>query len=219
MIGIAEPFYSIGSFTEPLTSGATAMADIVLFHHIQGCTPGVVAIAEELTRAGHTVHLPDLFDGKVFTQLEDGFAHLQSLDAEGLRVRVDSTVEALPAELVYAGISWGVSHAQRLAQTRPGARGALFFEACFPVTGEWSFGPWPTGLPVQIHGMDQDEFFALEGDLDAARELVSAAGAPQAEVFTYNGNRHLFMDASLPSHDPAAARLALDRTRDFLTKI
>ena len=147
------------------------MADIVLFHHILGRTPGVVAIAEELTRAGHTVHVPDLFDGETFTQLEDGFAHMQSLDPERLRAQVDATVEALPADLVYAGISWGVSHAQRLAQTRAGARGALFFEACFPVMGEWSFGQWPTGLPVQIHGMDQDEFFALEGDLDAAREL------------------------------------------------
>lgn len=195
------------------------MTDIVLFHHVLGRTPGVVAIAEELTRAGHTVHLPDLFDGEVFTQLDDGFAHMQSLDPERLRAQVDATVEALPAELVYAGISWGVSHAQRLAQTRPGARGALFFEACFPVTGEWSFGPWPTGLPVQIHGMDQDEFFALEGDLDAARELVASAGTPQAEVFTYSGDRHLFIDESLLSYDPAAARLVLDRTRDFLTKI
>lgn len=195
------------------------MADIVLFHHILGRTPGVVAIAEELTRAGHTVHVPDLFDGETFTQLEDGFAHMQSLDPERLRAHVDATVEALPAELVYAGISWGVSHAQRLAQTRTGARGALFFEACFPVTGEWSFGQWPTGLPVQIHGMDQDEFFALEGDLDAARELVSSAGTPQAEVFTYSGDRHLFIDESLPSYDPAAARLALERARDFLTKI
>lgn len=195
------------------------MADIVLFHHILGRTPGVVAIAEELTRAGHTVHVPDLFDGETFTQLEDGFAHMQSLDPERLRAQVDATVEALPADLVYAGISWGVSHAQRLAQTRAGARGALFFEACFPVMGEWSFGQWPTGLPVQIHGMDQDEFFALEGDLDAARELVSSAGTPQAEVFTYSGDRHLFIDESLPSYDPAAARLALGRAREFLTKI
>ena len=84
--------------------------------------------------------------------------------------------------------------AQRLAQTRPGAAGALLFESCIPITGEWAFGPWPDGVPVQIHGKDDDEFFAHEGDIDAARELV--ATVPDAELFTYPGDQHLFADSS-----------------------
>jgi dienelactone hydrolase len=195
------------------------MTEIVLFHHVQGLTPGVIALGDRLAEGGYTVHTPDLFAGRIFDRLEDGFAFMQSLDPESIREQVDETVGELPDDLVYAGISWGVKHAQRLAQTRPGARGALLFEACFPVTGEWAFGPWPTGLPVQVHGMDQDEFFALEGDLDAARELVANAGTTNAAVFTYPGDRHLFTDSSLPSYDELATKLTVDRARKFLGEL
>ena len=115
--------------------------------------------------------------------------------------------------------SYGVMPAQRLAQTRPGARGALLYEACLPVSGEWAIGPWPDGVPVQIHGMDQDPFFALEGDLDAARELVETVGPGLAELFVYPGDRHLFSDSSLPSYDPDAAALVVQRSRDFLDRL
>lgn len=195
------------------------MVDVVLFHHIQGLTPGITALAAELARDGHTVHTPDLYDGHVFDRMDDGFAYLRSLDRARLTAQVDAAVDTLPDRLVFAGMSWGVMHAQRLAQTRPHARGAVFFDACLPLTGEGTFGPWPAGLPVQIHGMDQDEFFALEGDLDAARDLVAAAGPDVAEVFTYSGDGHLFADSSLPSYDPAAAELAIGRVRDFLRRL
>jgi len=195
------------------------VADIILFHHVQGLTPGITAFADALSQDGHVVHTPDLFSGLVFDRMEDGFAYMRSLDAGQVREHVDVVVDALPENLVFAGMSWGVSHAQRLAQTRPGARGALLFDACFPVTGEYSFGPWPDGLRAQIHGMDQDEFFALEGDLDAARELASIAGPDQVEVFTYSGDSHLFADNSLPSYDPVATEVALGRARHFLARV
>jgi dienelactone hydrolase len=133
--------------------------------------------------------------------------------------RADRAVAGLPAGLVYAGFSFGAATAQRLAQTRPGARGALLYEACIPITGEWAYGPWPAGVPVQIHGMDNDPFFALEGDLDAARELVQTAGPELAELFVYQGDRHLFTDSSLPSYDPNAAALVMQRSQEFLDRV
>ena len=114
---------------------------------------------------------------------------------------------------------WGAATAQRFAQTRPGARGALLYESCISITGEWSFGPWPDGVPVQIHGMDQDPFFALEGDIDAARELVKTVGSELAELFVYPGDRHLFSDSSLPSYDPGAAAVVVQRSRQFLDRL
>jgi dienelactone hydrolase len=128
-------------------------------------------------------------------------------------------VADLPPGLVYAGFSWGAAAAQRLAQTRRGARGALLFEACLPLSGAWAVGPWPDGVPVQIHGMDQDPFFALEGDLDAARELVRTVGPGLAELFTYPGDGHLFADRSLPSYDADAAALVLQRSLAFLDRL
>jgi dienelactone hydrolase len=123
----------------------------------------------------------------------------------------------MPAGIVYAGISSGVMQAQRLAQTRPGAAGALLLEACLPVTGEWAVGPWPDGVPVQVHGMADDEFFAHEGDLDAARELVAAAS--DGELFVYPGDAHLFEDDSLASYDAAATALLTERVLAFLDRV
>jgi dienelactone hydrolase len=194
------------------------MTEVVLFHHVQGLTDGVQSFAESLRRGGHTVHTPDLFDGERPATIEEGVALTRDIGSEVLDRRADAAVADLPRALVYAGFSFGGGTAQRLAQTRPGAKGALLYESCLPITGEWAIGPWPDGVPVQIHGMDRDPFFALEGDIDAARELVSTVGSELAELFTYPGDRHLFTDSSLPSYDAGATSLVLQRSRDFLDR-
>jgi dienelactone hydrolase len=199
-----------------VAEGSVEMAEVVLFHHAQGLTPGVVAIADELRRAGHTVHTPDLFEGRTFGSIEEGMGYAQQLgfpdEIIGRGVRA---VEGLPAGLVYAGFSLGVLPAQLLAQTRPGARGALLFYSCVPVS---AFGPgWPEGVPAQVHGMDADPIFVGEGDIDAARELVEQA--KDAELFLYPGDQHYFADSSLPSYDAAATALLLQRVLAFLGRV
>ncbi len=193
------------------------MTDVLLFHHIQGLTPGVVAFADELRAAGHTVHTPDLYGGRTFESIQEGAAFSRGDGAPDLDALADEAAAALPESLVYAGISSGVMQAQRLAQTRPGARGAVLLEACIPLSGEWAIGPWPDGVPVQIHGKDDDEFFAHEGDIDAAREIVAAV--PDGELFTYPGPEHLFEDSSLASYDAEATALLKERVLAFLARI
>lgn len=192
------------------------MAELVLFHHVQGLTKGVAGFADELRRAGHTVHTPDVFDGRTFDTLQEGMAHARQAGFGTLLDRAVAAAEGLGPELVYAGTSFGAMPAQRLAQTRPGARGALLFEGCAPVS-EFS-DSWPTGVPVQVHGMDADPNFAGDGenesDLDAARALV--ASAERGELFLYPGKQHLFADSSLPTYDEAAATLLTSRVLDFL---
>ena len=188
------------------------MAEVVVFHHAQGLTPGVVAFADELRGAGHTVHTPDLFDGRTFDSIEAGMGFVRELGFGEVMNRGASAVDGLPAELVYAGFSLGVVPAQMLAQTRAGAAGALLFYSCVPVS---EFGEsWPTGVPVQIHGMDADPFFVDEGDIDAARALVEQAD--EAELFLYPGDQHYFADSSLPSYDAEATALLTKRVLDFL---
>lgn len=191
------------------------MAEVVLFHHAQGLTSGVGEFAETLRRAGHTVHVPDLYEGRVFATLEDGIGYAQETGIDTIIERGRAAAEQLPSELIYAGFSLGVPPAQMMAQTRPGAKGALLFEACLPVS--MFGGAWPQGVLVQVHGMDADEFFAGEGDLDAARALVQAT--PDAELFLYPGGRHLFADSSLPSYDERAAALLTERVLSFLDGI
>lgn len=195
------------------------MAEVVLFHHVQGLTPGVVAFADALRSGGHTVHTPDLFEGERPATIEEGVAHVKEVGGQTLIERAGRAIAELPVSLVYAGFSWGAATAQELAQTRDGARGALLYEACLPITGEWAVGPWPDGVAVQVHGMERDPFFGLEGDLDAARELVRAVGPERAELFVYAGDQHLFTDSSLPSYDADATSKVLQRSRDFLDRL
>jgi dienelactone hydrolase len=195
------------------------MAEVVLFHHVLGLTDGVIAFAHALRAGGHTVHTPDLFDGEFPATIEDGIAHVRAIGDEVLEERADEAVAGLPAGVVFAGFSFGGATAQRFAQTRAGARGALLYESCLPLTGDWAIGPWPDGVPVQIHGMDQDPFFALEGDLDAARELVDTIGPDRGELFVYPGEAHLFLDSSLPSYDADAAALVIERSVAFLDRL
>jgi dienelactone hydrolase len=161
------------------------------------------------------VHTPDLFDGRTFPTLEEGMAHAGAIGFGTILDRGVTAAESLGTDLIYSGFSMGVMPAQKLAQSRAGARGALFFHSCLPVT---EFGSeWPAGVPVQVHGMDADPFFADEGDLDAARALVDST--EQAELFLYPGKVHLFADSSLPSYDRAATELMTSRVLEFLSKL
>ena len=189
------------------------MSEVLLYHHVQGLTDGVRAFAGELERAGHVVHAPDLFDGRTFETLEDGMAFARETGFGALAERGAEVAEGSRPDVVYAGFSFGVMVAQRLAQTRAGARGALLMYSCIPVS---EFGEaWPAGVPVQVHGKEGDEFF-LE-DIDAARALVESSD--EAELFLYPGTEHLFADSSLPAFDPAAAALLTERVLAFLDRI
>jgi dienelactone hydrolase len=191
------------------------MAEVLLFHHAQGFTPGIADFAAKLRAAGHTVHTPDLFDGRTFGTIEEGMAHAEAIGfPDAVVERGVAAAEELPTDLVYAGFSLGVLPAQMLAQTRAGARGALLFYSCVPVS---AFGPrWPDGVRVQVHGMDADPIFVGEGDVDAARALVEEAD--DAELFLYPGDQHYFADSSLPSYDAEATALLIRRVLEFLDR-
>ena len=189
------------------------MTEVLLYHHVQGLTEGVRSFADELRQAGHTVHTPDLFDGRTFGTLEDGMGFAREAGFGALAERGVAAAEELPPDVVYAGFSFGVMPAQQLAQTRPGARGALFLSGCLPVS-EFGDG-WPDGVPVQVHGKTGDPFF--DEDLEAARALV--ASTDRGELFLYEGEEHLFADPSLASYDPAAAALLTERVLAFLDTV
>lgn len=180
------------------------MAEVIVFHHALGLTDGVRAFADELRAAGHTVHAPDLYEGRTFATVDEGVDHAREIGFGTVLERGRTAAEGLPNELVYAGFSLGVMPAQNLAQTRLGAKGALFFHAAIPPS-EFASG-WPKGVPVQIHIMEGDN---AEGDVDVAREFAATVG--EAELFLYAGDEHLFMDRSLPSYDETAAKLATRR--------
>jgi dienelactone hydrolase len=189
------------------------MTEVALYHHVQGLTDGVRSFADELRQAGHTVHTPDMFEGHTFGTIEEGMAFARDEGFGALAERGVAAAEQIGADAVYAGFSFGVIPAQQLAQTRPGARGALLMYSCLPVS---EFGvAWPEDVPVQVHGKEADPFFAE--DLEAAKALVDSTD--RGELFLYPGEEHLFADSSLPAYDPAAAALLMERVLVFLATV
>ena len=131
----------------------------------------------------------------------------------GFGALVERGLAAAGDAQVFAGISLGVMVAQQLAQTRPGARGALLLCGCLPVS---EFGDaWPAGVGVQVHGKEGDEFF--DEDLEAARALVDSAA--EAELFLYPGDEHLFLDSALPGFDASATALVKERALALLARV
>ena len=189
------------------------MAEIVLFHHALGQTDGVLGFADELRSAGHVVHTPDLYEGKTFSDVSEGVQHAaKEIGFDTVRERGRAATEGLPNEIVYAGFSLGGMPAQELAQTRPGANGALLFHSAIPAS---EFGStWPEGVPLQIHMMEDDPW--AEEDIPAARELAENEGA---ELFLYPGNAHLFADTSTQDYDEEAAALLKERVLGFLGRV
>jgi dienelactone hydrolase len=186
------------------------MAEVVVFHHVLGVTTGIAAFADELRAAGHTVHTPDLFDGRTFTTIGEGLAFVEKEESSHWLERGRAAADELPGDAVYCGFSFGVGPAQKMAMTREDARGALLLESF--VSPEW-FGEWTPVIPVQIHGKEGDSFFAE--DLPAARAFAHA-NPRMVELYVYDGDEHLFIDRSSPSHDPEGGALVVGHVLDFL---
>ena len=191
------------------------MAEVVLFHHALGLTPGVETFAELLRAAGHTVSTPDLFEGRTFEDIEAGVDHASEVGFGTIMRRGAEAAEGTPAGAVYIGFSLGVVPAQRLAQTTPGAGGAVLVSSCLPV-GE--FGErWPEGVPVRVLATADDPYFVDEGDIDAARRL--AADSPDAELVLFPGSGHLFADPGHTSYDAETAGLLVDHVLELLAQV
>ncbi len=184
------------------------MSNVVVFHSALGLRPAVHAFADELRAAAHVVHTPDLFDGEVFDDLAAGVAKRDALGIEVIAERAVAAVEHLPADLVLAGFSLGTGPAQLLAQTRPGARGAVLMHGALPA--EALGAAWPATVALQVHTAERDPWV----DLPVARALV--AQAVEGELHRYPGDGHLFADADAPEYDPVAARTMTDRVLAFL---
>jgi dienelactone hydrolase len=182
------------------------MAEVVVFHHALGLTDPVRRFADALRDAGHTLHTPDLYDGRTFDTIEDGMAHSEKIGGPMAIVdRARAAVDPLPSEVVYVGFSLGVLAAQSLAQTRPGARGGVVCYAALPL-GQWGDNwpaTWPEGVRLQLHILEGDE------DFEIAQGLASTV--PGAELFVYPDTEHYFAE-----RDDKAAALLTQRVVAFL---
>jgi dienelactone hydrolase len=187
------------------------MAETVLFHHTRGLTEGVLAFAQVLRDAGHTVHTPDVFEGRTFPDVREGGAFVDSVGEETFEARAAEIVDSLPTDVVYGGMSMGAARAAEQVLRRPGAMAAFFLYGA--IAPSWWDATWPPGVPSQAHVAEADEFREPEA------EAEYAADVPGAELFVYPGSGHLFAEPGDPDYDDEAARLATGRVLAFLAAL
>jgi dienelactone hydrolase len=187
------------------------MAEILLFHHAGGLTEGVLSFAQTLRDAGHTVHTPDLFEGRNFGDVHDGVAYARSVGEASFAARAAEIVSSQPDDLVYGGMSMGAARAAEQVLTRPGARGAFFLYGA--IAPSWWQATWPSGVPSQAHVTDGDEWREPEAETEYLAQV------PGAELFVYPGTGHLFAEPGHPDHDEEVARLATSRVLTFLASL
>ena len=80
------------------------MTELILFHHALGLTDGVHAFADDLRAAGHVVHVPDLFEGRSFSEIAEGVAYAEEVGFGTIVGRGAAAAEELPDGIVYAGM-------------------------------------------------------------------------------------------------------------------
>ncbi|MFJ6616488.1 dienelactone hydrolase family protein [Kitasatospora sp. NPDC091335] len=190
------------------------MAQIVLFHSAYGLRPAVRAAAERLRAAGHTVHTPDLFDGRTFDSVEEAQEFQEELGGseELLRRGVTAAAPLSEGGLVYAGFSLGGALAQNLALADEKARGLLLLHGTSDLREDAA-----TEIPVQLHIAEPDPF-EPEDWLNAWYLRMVRAGA-DVEVHRYRGAGHLFTDPELPDYDAQAAERAWAAALAFLAEL
>lgn len=191
------------------------MTELVLFHHVLGLTDGIRNFAELIRAQGHTVHTPDLFEGRTFPTMDEGIGYAGSIGFDEVIRRGLEAAAPLPRRVVFGGFSVGVMPAQQLLQSCPDALGGVFLHSF--IDPAQLDGAWPAGVPAQVHGMDEDPFFIGDGDLAAARAVQ--ADHPELETFLYPGTAHLFTDSSSADYDQGAAVTVLERLSTFLTSL
>ncbi|MFC9971912.1 dienelactone hydrolase family protein [Spirillospora sp. NPDC127200] len=189
------------------------MARILLLHSVYGLRPAVHQAAERLRAAGHEVHAPDLYDGRVADTPEAGREIKEEIGRDELLRRAVAAAAPLAGDgLVYAGFSLGGAIAQNLALADEKARGLLLMHGTSDLAEDAS-----TEIPVQLHVADPDTYEPV--DWQNAWYLRMRRAGADVEVFRYRGAGHLFTDPDLPDYDAESAERAWAIAEDFLREL
>lgn len=184
-----------------------------MFHSALGLRRAILSFAEELRSEGHQVHTPDLYEGSVYQEIEEGIAHRDRVGIPTLLELAQKAVEDLPADTVYIGYSLGAALAQSFAQNRRGALGAILMHGVLPPAALG--GAWPSAVSVQVHGAELDSWI----DLTQAKNIVAEmAASASADLFLYPGSGHLFTDSDSVEFNKESTTLAHSRIREFLSQ-
>jgi dienelactone hydrolase len=195
--------------------GCRRVATIALFHSVLGVRPGLLESAEMLRDHGHTVHVIDQYEGRMFEDYGAALEYVEGVGFPALMAFALGATAELPDRLVTMGFSNGAGMAEYVAGNRQVSGVVMLGGALDP--NELGVR-WPHGVDGQVHTTVDDPWREQQG-IDAVVAAAEGAGG-HVEVFDYPGSGHLFADPSKADEfQPAEAELMWSRVLDFLRRM
>jgi carboxymethylenebutenolidase len=189
---------------------------ILVLHAWWGLTDHVRAVCDQLAAAGYVALAPDLFAGRLATEVADAEQQLAAADANELAHLTRSSLQTLrdlpatssgPVGLL--GWSMGASMSLWLAARVPEA-----IAATVVYYGGQEIDMAAAQSAFLGHYADDDPYVDPDGLVLLESELH--LDGLEVEFHRYPDTRHWFAEPDRPEHDAAAADLAWDRTLAFL---
>jgi carboxymethylenebutenolidase len=188
---------------------------ILVLHAWWGLKPFFKQFCDRLAKEGFTVLAPDLYQGRIAKTIDEAKELLEKRDLELMTDTVnaakDHLGELVKGKIGMIGFSMGGGWALEIASTTPEQIGAMVI---YYGNGEADYGK--ITAKVMGHFSDNDEWEPNEY-VDMTFAALEKAGVNTTR-HVYPGVAHWFVEEDRPEYDPAAAKLAWDRTVEFLKK-
>jgi carboxymethylenebutenolidase len=196
---------------------------VVVLHAWWGLTEPFQQVCDRLAEAGFVALAPDLYHGRTTASVEEAEELVGALNHDEERVRGDiaAAVQVLRqheathlsegrGKLAIIGFSLGGAYAlDTSVRMSEEIAAVVTFYASYPGL-DYS----GTNAAYLCHFAEDDPFEPAESVAEMEQEL-QAARRPFT-FYTYPGTKHWFFEENRPEYDAEAARLAWERTIQFL---
>ena len=186
---------------------------VLVLHAWWGLNDVFKQVCDRLAREGFMALAPDLYHGKTTTSIDEA-EHLASE-----RIESEETSQDLAASIDYL-------------LKLPGRRGKALGAIGFSLGGFWALGlKDPLAAIVTFYGTTSPEMVNAGADLlghfaehddfeptEQVRQFEEAlrSSGKHVSFFLYPGTHHWFFEENRPEYDAEAARVAWERTIEFL---
>lgn len=192
---------------------------ILVLHAWWGLNDTIRTLCDRLAQAGFVAYAPDLYNGEVTDQIEEAEKLAGKLDGEQATAKVLTSVEWLQLQsgntnqpIAVIGFSLGAYFALALSSQLPEIVESVVI---FYGTGDADFSQ--SRADYIGHFADNDPYEPLEFVQSMETDLRSAGR--NATFYHYPDTGHWFFESDrTDAYNPAAAKLAWERTLDFLKR-
>lgn len=198
-----------------LASPAKGGPGVLVLPSWWGLKPFFKQVCDQLAEQGYTALAPDYYDGRVATTIDEA-KELQGLTEGTNPELIGDLVKAAKDHLILLtnnkigviGLSMGSWWSLVVAENEPEIAAVILFYGA----GEMDFSKLKA--KVLGHYAETDEWESLD-NVRIMEQALKKAGV-DATLHIYPGVAHWFVEEDRPEYDPAAAKLAWERTFDFL---